>query len=116
MTLFTARDTITAARLGLAVTPEPTCACCGEEMPEAEDRAANWTDLDGVTEAQAHYRGPICVRCFEDFATCAHCGNKRREQDMWSYTGPVCSGVCDLNLEHDNTNADNRLTRVDYGL
>jgi hypothetical protein len=76
----------------------------------------NWTDLDGVTEAQAHYRGPICVRCFEDFATCAHCGNKRREQDMWSYTGPVCSSVCDLSLEYDNTNADNRLTRVDYGL
>ena len=114
--LFRPQTTITAARLGLAVTPDPTCACCGEEMPEAEDRAANWTDLDGVTEAQEHYRGPICVRCFEDFATCAHCGNKRREQDMWSYTGPVCSGVCDINLEYDNTNADNRLTRVDYGL
>jgi hypothetical protein len=35
---------------------------------------------------------------------------------MWSYTGPVCSSVCDLSLEYDNTNADNRLTRVDYGL
>jgi hypothetical protein len=114
--LFRPQTTITAARLGLAVTPDPTCACCGEEMPEAEDRAANWTDLDGVTEAQEHYRGPICVRCFEDFATCAHCGNKRRDQDMWSYTGPVCSSVCDLSLEYDNTNADNRLTRVDYGL
>jgi hypothetical protein len=111
--LFRPQTTITAARLGLAVTPETTCACCGEEMPEAEDRAANWTDLDGVTEAQAHYRGPICVRCFEDFATCAHCGNKRREQDMWSYTGPVCSSVCDLSLEYDNTNADNRLTWSD---
>ena len=74
------------------------------------------TALRGVTEAQTYYRGPICVRCFEDFATCAHCGNKRREQDMWSYTGPVCSSVCDLSLEYDNANADNRLTRVDYGL
>jgi hypothetical protein len=111
--LFRPQTTITAARLGLAVTPETTCACCGEEMPEAEDRAAHWLDLDGVTEAQAHYRGPICVRCFEDFATCAHCGNKRRDQDMWSYTGPVCSSVCDLSLEYDNTNADNRLTWSD---
>jgi hypothetical protein len=111
--LFRPQTTITAARLGLAVTPETTCACCGEEMPEAEDRAAHWLDLDGVTEAQTHYRGPICVRCFEDSATCAHCGNKRREQDMWSYTGPVCSGVCERNLEYDNTNADNRLTWSD---
>jgi hypothetical protein len=65
--LFRPQTTITAARLGLAVTPETTCACCGEEMPEAEDRAAHWLDLDGVTEAQSALSRPDLRSLFRGF-------------------------------------------------
>ena len=86
-----------------------TCACCGDEQ-DPDDMADQHFAGAVLKEATAYYRGPICCHCFESMATCAHCGNKRRERDMWSYAGPVCSQRCDADLEHFNIARDERLS------
>lgn len=111
--LFHARDTLTAARLGLATPAVPTCACCGYEQ-DPDDMAARVCPGPGLDEAQKHYRGPICAHCFEDMTTCAHCDARRLERDMWNAS--VCSARCDADLEYLNFARDERLTKVDYGL
>lgn len=113
--LFRNSDTLTAARLGLAAPAVPTCACCGFDQ-DADDMADQVFAGPELTEAQTHYRGPICAHCYENMSTCAHCGNHRRARDMFSLTGPVCSPRCDADLEYLNYARDERLTGLDYGL
>lgn len=103
--LFRSRDTLRAARLGLSVNPEPKCNVCGYTQ-----------DPDDMGAAHEHY-GDICSHCDEGLIECVQCGKRRTEGDMRRLgDNPVCSALCDINLEYDNTNADNRLTRVDLGL
>lgn len=107
--LFHTRDLLARARVGLSAPETDTCVLCGDGLDASEMASAHCAGTD-LTEAEKHYGGSICCHCFEDMATCAHCGSHRRERDMFSYTGPVCSIRCDADLEHDTTARDERLT------
>lgn len=98
--LFHSRDLLTNARAGLAVPQALTCACCGHDEHEPSDMAAAHYPGAELAEAEKHYGGAICCHCFENLATCACCGTRRKERDMWSYDGPVCSIRCDFDREY----------------
>jgi len=115
MGIFTARDTLTAARLGLSE-PTYTCPLCCYDH-EADDLAQTYYAADPtLAEAEKHYGAHLCCTCFEDLTACAVCDTRRRQTDMTPLgydDAHVCSAYCEAEWNEPSYAADNRLTWKD---